>query len=314
MGNASTFHLYHVDSAYTTDVSPPLSLRPHGAEFLRTPGIPADPTGLVLWVEGTSPLPPPSDATTTTSTSSPPLCTYAVIGFCRIELDSTEAFLSNLTILEAYRGKGHSRRFVEDLKIWASSRGIVYVWPKDPSEESLEWSRVCLLSPAPMALSAWRVLYGGKEATKDFILSPPTEENVSALETVLSLSAPGALARAAKGHQWNVTHFIKAFSLWLASRCGFQEDHALACGLLMAGEVFEGGEVEEEEVEEEGEKEEGEEEEKKVEEDVGALEEAGLGSGGVAVKKSVDVKGDVPQHQDHPRKKAKVGEGGVVEK
>ena len=205
-------------------------------------------------------------------TSPPPPPSYKLVGFCTLDVRGDEAFLSEFTILSPYKGKGLSRSFLKMLEDWGNKRGILHIWPKSPTEESLEWVRLLMLSSS-RAMVAWLLLHDSVSNSPSFPFSPRPASN---LEALASFSSPEALSRVARENQWDITQFIKAFSTFLVKNCSFDQDHALACGLLLGGSTFEGGaDPGEEEEEEEGEKESVEEKEEieddGIREDIGKL-------------------------------------------
>ena len=299
MGNApSTEHLLPCSEALWGAATPPPELRAQADALRAACAAPAPPAGatlvLYLSVPARSPTPQPgAEAAAAAATAAvaaaaaeaapqpPPPPPAApcwaeaqVLGFAHLELRGAEAFVSGLTIAPAHRGKGHSARFLAALRAWlAASQGVLHAWPRAPAEEALEWVRAAALAPPVAHLAAWLLLHGeaaGFALPAELAASGGGASGGSAGaraaahgEALAALSAPGALAALARRQQWSLTALIKAWGVFLAGTCSFQEEHALAVALMMGVDVFgqDAGLTGEEEEEEEGEEEEEEEEE-----------------------------------------------------
>ena len=287
MGNSassSTEYILPTSESLWTASAPPLELRPMLELLLKNSGTASSAGVLYVSVPNRSPTPQPGvhEAAPDAVSPNPTWSDALVLGHAALEVSGREAFFSSLHIAPEHRGKGHSVRFIAALRAHLASVSILHAWPRQPSEDSLEWARHAALSPSAAHLAAWLLLHG--QAAGFPLPAQPSQPPLDFAQDLAALCAPGALPAMARAQEWRLTALVKAFSTFLAQACAFQEEHALAVGLLMGVELFgddagigEGeGEGEEGGEAEEGEEEEEEEEEEEAEAEAEASVTAGL--------------------------------------
>ena len=284
MGNsASTEYLLPCSEALWSASTPPPELRAL-VDTLRAASKAPPPSAtcsLLLYVSvpTRSPTPQPGlEASAGGGSGSPSWADAAVLGHASLELRGCEGFVSDLTLLPEHRGKGHSARLLASVRALAASHGAAHLWPRSPSEDALEWCRRAALAASAAHLAAWLLLHGGADfALPPELLPAAPAQPAEHAQALAALAAPGALPALARRQQWSITALIKAWGMFLAGECAFQEEHALAVALLMGVEVF--GEDAGLAGEEEGEGEAGEEGEGEEGEGEGEGEGAGVGEG-----------------------------------
>jgi hypothetical protein len=271
MGNQSSseYYLCPVCPTQWSTSTPAPELRPHIDSLVKplSSSAPQHTLYLYLGVPVRSPTPQPGGGGGGAGASdppAPPITSWGeafVVAHALVEVKKEEAFFSSLTVLPEHLGKAHSGRFLAALvqHLVEAPFGVKQLWPRGPTEDSLEWVRCKCLAPAEHSLAAWVLLHGHESEGFPLPEDLPRDftEALQALEC--KESGVSGLAVAARSQQWSLTALLKAWAMFLAQACHFEEEHALAVALLMGMEVFgDDAELAEGEEEEEGKEGEGE--------------------------------------------------------